>query len=80
MEFFIVMMSVPLFLIVLLLFALFVLPHYPRREQAQGAPPAEKTPGADKGPANIAGWGLTLLMYAAFVVAMISEFKLHKEK
>ncbi len=92
MEFFIVMISVPLFLLILLVFALVVLPRYPRREPAQGAspaesapgahgaPPAEKPSGADKGPTTMASWGVTLLLYAAFVVAIISAFKLHKEK
>ncbi len=92
MEFFLVMISVPLFLLILLAFALFVLAHYPRREPAHSAPPAAGAPGgpglpqagtsssADTGPYNIVGWGVTLLAYAAFVVAMISEFKLHKEK
>jgi hypothetical protein len=92
MEFFLVMISVPLFLLILLGFALFVLPHYPRREPAHSAPSAAgapggptslqagKTPGADTGPSNIVGWVLTLLAYAAFVVAMISVSKLNKEK
>jgi hypothetical protein len=92
MEFFLVMISVPLFLLILLAFALFVLPRYPRHELARSAPPVVGAPGgpgspqagkstsADTGPSNIVGWGLTLLAYAAFVVAMISELKLNKEK
>ncbi len=92
MEFFLVMISVPLFLVILLAFALFVLPHYPGREPAHSAPPAAGAPGApgspqagtsssaDTGPYNIVGWVLTLLAYAAFVVAMISAAKLNKEK
>ena len=92
MEFFLVMISVPLFLLILLAFALFVLPRYPRREPAHSAPPAVSAPGgpgspqagtpssADTGPSNIVGWGLTLLAYAAFVVAMISAAQMNKEK
>lgn len=91
MEFFIVMMSVPLFLMILLLFALFVLPHYPRHKQAhsapstvnvpnaQGSPPFGSAPDTYIGPTNIVGLGLTILLFAPFVVAMISELKLHKE-
>lgn len=93
MEFFLVMISVPLFLMILLLFALFVLPHYPRREPAHSAPPAESapsgarsfppaetTPDTSRSLTTIVGWGLTLLMYAAFAVAMVSKLKLSKEK
>ncbi len=47
MEFFIVLISVPLFLIVLLLFALFVLSNYPNREPAKASPPVENTTGAN---------------------------------
>jgi hypothetical protein len=84
MEFFIVMISVPLFLVILLLFSLFVLPHYPRRESVvPNAPPVENTtsvqrassernvPGTLTKPATIVGWGLTLAMYAIFLVATI---------
>lgn len=91
MEFFLVMISVPLFLIILLVFALFVLPRYPRRTPAhatlpavnipgaQGSPPVGNAPGTNSDPMNIVGLGLTILMFAPFVVAMISELKLHKE-
>jgi hypothetical protein len=92
MEFFLVMISVPLFLLILLAFALCVLPHYPRREPAHSAPLAAGAPGgpgspqagtsssADTGPYTIVGWGVTLFAYAAFVVAMISAAQLNKEK
>jgi heme/copper-type cytochrome/quinol oxidase subunit 2 len=38
MEFFILMISVPLFLIIVLLLAVFVLAKYPKREQAKEMP------------------------------------------
>ena len=44
MEFFILMISVPLFLIIVFLFAVFVLANYPNREQE----PANDTPSAEK--------------------------------
>jgi len=47
MEYFIVMISVPLFLIVLLLFALFVLSNYPRREPAKDASSAANATSAN---------------------------------
>jgi hypothetical protein len=69
MEFFLVMISVPLFLIILLVFALFVLPRYPRRAPAHATPPAVNTPGAqgsppvgnapgtNSDPMNMSDWG-----------------------
>ena len=92
MEFFLVMISVPLFLVILLVFALFVLPRYPSRAPthttppavntpgAQGSPPAGGAPGTNSDPTNIVGLGFTILMFAPFVVAIISELKLNKEK
>ena len=53
MEFFIVLISVPLFLIIVLLFALFVLSNYPRRESAQGASAVENSLHANEGAANV---------------------------
>ena len=44
MEFFILMISVPLFLIIVLLLAVFVLAKYPNHEQAKGAPAEESAP------------------------------------
>ena len=41
MEFFILMISVPLFLIIVLLLAVFVLAKYPSHEQAKGVPAEE---------------------------------------
>ena len=45
MEFFILMISVPLFLIIVFLFAVFVLANYPNRERepAKGSPSGEKS-------------------------------------
>ena len=43
MEFFILMISVPLLLILVFLFAVFVLANYPNREPAKGVPAEEKT-------------------------------------
>ncbi len=106
MELFILIISVPLFLIVVLLISVFVLANYsgnepaksaPPAESAPGAqssspaesapggahsspPPAEQRPGADSALTTLVGWGLTLLMYAAFAVAMFSKLKLSKEK
>ena len=93
MEFFILIISVPLFLIVVLLISVFVLANYSGNEPAHSAPPAESAPGgaqssspaeqrpgADSALTTIVGWGLTLLMYAAFAVAMVSKLKLNKEK
>jgi hypothetical protein len=54
MEFFILLISVPLFLIVVLLFALFVLSNYPRRESAKDASAAENSSGTNTGTANVA--------------------------
>jgi hypothetical protein len=42
MEFFILMISVPLFLIIVLLLAVFVLAKYPNHEQAKGVPEGVK--------------------------------------
>ena len=93
MEFFILIISVPLFLLVVLLISVFVLANYSGNEPAHSAPPAESSPGGARSfpPAEttpdtsrslttIVGWGLTLLMYAAFAVAMVSKLKLSKEK
>jgi hypothetical protein len=92
MEMVIVYLSVPLFLLGVLVIALFVLPRYPRREPAHGGSPAEHVPGAHAAPpveqmlgtltdpTKMVGWGLTLLLYAAFAVAMLSKLKLNKEK
>ncbi len=94
MEFFILIISVPLVLIVVLLISVFVLANYSGNEPAHSAPPAESSPGggarsfppAETTPdtsrslTTIVGWGLTLLMYAAFAVAMGSKLKLNKEK
>jgi hypothetical protein len=93
MEMVIVYLAVPLFLLGVLVIALFVLPRYPRREPADGASPAEHAPpgahaappaeqilGTLKDPTKMVGWGLTLLLYAAFAVAMLSKLKLNKEK
>ncbi len=44
MEFFILMISVPLFLIIVLLLAVFVLAKYPNHEQAKGVPAEESAP------------------------------------
>lgn len=65
MEFFILMISTPLFLLLLALFAVFVLARYPLEpakrsstgEEApvvQGSSPAENPPGANQGPTAIA--------------------------
>ncbi len=92
MEFFILIISVPLFLIVVLLISVFVLANYSGNEPAYSAAPAESAPGAqssapaettpdtDRSLTTIVGWGLTLLMYAAFAVAMFSKLKLNKEQ
>ncbi len=47
MEFFILMISVPLFLIIVLLLAVFVLAKYPNHEQAKGVPAEESAPPRD---------------------------------
>ena len=92
MELFILIISVPLFLIVVLLISVFVLANYSGNEPAHSTPPAESSPGAqssspaeqrpgaDSALTTIVGWGLTLLMYAAFAVAIGSKLKLNKEK
>jgi hypothetical protein len=92
MEMVIVYLSVPLFLLGVLVIALVVLPHYPIREAAHngppaeqppgahGAPPVEQTPGARTDPMKLVGCGLTFGLYAAFAAAMLSELKLNKEK
>ncbi len=49
MEFFILMISVPLFLIIVLLLAVFVLAKYPSHEQAKGVP-AEGSPAQSLSP------------------------------
>ncbi len=46
MELFILIISVPLFLIVVLLISVFVLANYSGNEPAKSAPPAESAPGA----------------------------------
>jgi hypothetical protein len=91
MEMIIVYLSVPLFLLGVLVIALFVLPRYPGGAPAYatptavntpgtyGSPPDGSAPGTNSGPTNIVGWGLTIVLFAPFVVAMISELKLHKE-
>ena len=92
MELFILIISVPLFLLVVLLISVFVLANYSGNEPAKSAPPAESAPGAqssspaeqrpgaDSALTTIVGWGLTFLMYAAFAVAIVSKLKLNKEK
>ncbi len=92
MEFFLVMISVPLFLLILLGFALFVLPRYSRLEQTHSTPPAGHTPArrdapqtghapeVSAGPSYLVGWGVTLGVYATLVIAMISELKVHRGK
>ncbi len=47
MEFFILLISVPLFLIIVFLFALFVLSNYPNREPTKASPPVENSTGAN---------------------------------
>jgi hypothetical protein len=85
MEMIIVYLSVPLFLLGVLVIALFVLPRYPGCALAvntpgtYGSPPVGSAPDTNSGPTNIVGWGLTIILFAPFVVAMISELKLHKE-
>ncbi len=93
MEFFLVMISVPLFLLILLAFALFVLPRYSRLERAHSAPPvagqvparrdspqAGHAPDVSAGPSYFIGWGVTLGVYATLVIALISELKVHRRK
>jgi hypothetical protein len=48
MEFFIIMISVPLFLIVVALLSVFVLANYSRPEPAKASPSAEKTTGENE--------------------------------
>jgi hypothetical protein len=92
MEFFILIISVPLVLIVVLLISVFVLANYSGNEPAQSAPPAAGAPGgpglpqagtstsADTGPFYLIGWALTLGIYAIFVIAMISALKVQRRK
>lgn len=88
MEFVIVMLSVPLFLLGVLLFALFVLPRYPRHTQAETTASLRSAPGTNTSPNALVGVGVTLLLCAPFVVAlcapfvgpMLSGLKLNKEK
>ena len=92
MEFFIVIISVPLFLLVVLLISVFVLANYSGNEPAKSASPAAGAPGgpgspqagtstsADMGPFYLIGWALTLGIYAIFVIAMISELNVHRRK
>jgi hypothetical protein len=54
MEFFILMISVPLFLIIVLLLAVFVLAKYPSHEQAKGVP-AEESPTINRGATTTEG-------------------------
>lgn len=49
MEFFILMISVPLFLIIVLLLAVFVLAKYPRSEQAKDIPAEIRTTSTTEG-------------------------------
>ena len=55
MEFFILMISVPLFLIIVFLFAVFVLANYPNRERepAKGAPSAGNPTDTKGGTDNV---------------------------
>ncbi len=55
MEFFILMISVPLFLIIVFLFAVFVLANYPSRERepAKGAPSAGNPTETKEGTDNV---------------------------
>ncbi len=48
MEFFILMISVPLFLIIVFLFAVFVLANYSGNEPAKGVPAEEKSAEANE--------------------------------
>jgi hypothetical protein len=48
MEFFILIISVPLFLIIVLLLSVFVLANYSSHEPAKDAPSVEKSTGANK--------------------------------
>jgi hypothetical protein len=49
MEFFILMISVPLFLIVVLLLSVFVLANYPKHEQAKEVPAEMRDTGTTEG-------------------------------
>ena len=49
MEFFILMISVPLFLIIVLLISVFVLARYPRSEQAKDIPTEMRSTGTTEG-------------------------------
>ena len=54
MEFFILMISVPLFLIVVLLISVFVLSNYSGNEPAKSAPTEVKSPDTSEGADSIA--------------------------
>jgi hypothetical protein len=54
MEFFILMISVPLFLIVVLLISVFVLANYSGNEPAKGSPTKVKAPDTTEGADSIA--------------------------
>jgi hypothetical protein len=53
MEFFILIISVPLFLIVVLLLSVFVLAKYPYREPAKDAPSVGKSTETNEGAGNV---------------------------
>jgi hypothetical protein len=53
MEFFILIISVPLFLIVVLLLSVFVLAKYPNREPAKASPAEMKASEANKDANNV---------------------------
>jgi hypothetical protein len=53
MEFFILMISVPLFLIVVLLLSVFVLANYPSHEQAKDVPAEVRAPDTTEGEDNV---------------------------
>ena len=53
MEFFILMISVPLFLLVVLLISVFVLANYSGNEPAKAAPAEVKAPGTTEGEDNV---------------------------
>lgn len=53
MEFFILIISVPLFLIIVLLLSVFVLANYSGREPAKASPSAENPTGANKNADNV---------------------------
>ena len=53
MEFFILMISVPLFLLVVLLISVFVLANYSGNEPAKGSPTEVKAPDTTEGEDNV---------------------------